>query len=253
MHLGRDPGAGANVRGAPRRHRSRRRSRGRKSLQSRDCAAFWRGCASSGTPPGTALRADPATTTAPAGRANTRERCRAGRRPAAAVGDRSPPAASSPAGSSSACSSGGNHSRSPSGESQVMVLFMPFGSRARTARVAIRHVRVDLARVCVHVRAFAPQIVADGRAEARIDDPVRRPGERAARTRGSPCARPACRARSADARARCRIRCPGDSRSRNAGCGTARWRPSSGRTACRRSRRTWRRHGLARRAARASP
>ncbi len=58
-----------------------------------------------------------------------------------------------------------------------MVLFMAL---ERALRRASRYGTwvIDLAGVFVHVRAFAPQVVADGGPEARIDDPVHRPGIR---------------------------------------------------------------------------
>ena len=95
-------------------------------------------------------------------------------------------------------------------------------------------VLLHLPHVFVHCRPLLIQIAVDRAPEARIRDPVRRPGLRAARSRAAPCARPACRARIAAGPARYSTRFPGNSTSRNAGCETPRPRPSSGRRACRR-------------------
>ena len=62
-----------------------------------------------------------------------------------------------------------------------MVLFMASRFTISTgiaARVPIRNVVLDFAGVFVHVRAFAPQVVANGGPEAWIDDPVHGPGVR---------------------------------------------------------------------------
>ncbi len=83
-------------------------------------------------------------------------------------------------------------------------------------------------RPCAHLRAADSRQWRPGSVDRRSSAWTRcSPG----RSRGSPCVRPACRVRSARCRARCRIRCPGGNRFRNAGCGVARSRPSSGRTA----------------------
>ena len=59
--------------------------------------------------------------------------------------------------------------------------------RALAAGVTIRHVVLDIAGVFVHVRAFAPQVVADGGAEARVHDPVHGPGVRGTKPRLTLC------------------------------------------------------------------
>ena len=86
--------------------------------------------------------------------------------------------------------------------------------------------------------ALALEVVRRSRArKPRVREPVRRPGQRRLEAARDLVLALRAGLEALRGRARCSTRCPGSSRSRSAGCGSRRPRPSSGRTACRRPRR----------------
>src|SRR4029079_1117345 len=93
-------------------------------------------------------------------------------------GDRSPPAASRPSGSRSARSTGGNASGESRSESQTIEPRMAPVSQASARLLLEGNVLLHLPDVFVLCRMLLLQVAVDRAPEARIRDPVRRPGLR---------------------------------------------------------------------------